>query len=111
MGWSGRRTPARSTRRRSPTPTPRTSPSSSATPTTPGVAFAREDRNWYTDEFLAPPEWAHVFGDLGFTVLSRAQLTTALSAVDTSVLTRAEWRQVRAYGITTLGGVLFNAWA
>ncbi|MBC3986937.1 hypothetical protein H8N01_31220 [Streptomyces sp. AC536] len=77
----------------------------------PWVAFAREDRNWYTDEFLAPPPWAHVFGDLGFTVLSRAQLTTALSAVDTSVLTRTEWRQVRAYGVTTLGGVLFNAWA
>lgn len=29
-----------------------------------------------------------------------------LSDVDTSVLTRGEWQQVRCYGITTLGGVL-----
>ena len=34
----------------------------------------------------------------------------ALSDIDTSVLTGGEWREVRLYGITTLGGVLFNAW-
>lgn len=76
----------------------------------PWIAFAEERRNWYTEEFLAPPPWARAFSDLGFTVLDRARLITPLSEVDTSVLTRAEWRKVRSYGITTLGGVLFNAW-
>jgi hypothetical protein len=46
----------------------------------------------------------------GFVVLDRAQLTLSLSDIDTSVLTQGEWREVRFYGITTLGGVLFNAW-
>ncbi len=77
----------------------------------PWIAFARERRDWYTEEFLAPPPWAHAFADLGFAVLGRAQLTLPLPDVDTSVLTRGEWREVRFYGITTLGGVLFNAWA
>ncbi|CUW33210.1 hypothetical protein TUE45_pSRTUE45c_0578 (plasmid) [Streptomyces reticuli] len=76
----------------------------------PWIAFAQERRDWYTEEFLAPPPWAHTFADLGFVVLDRAQLTLPLSDIDTSVLTRAEWRQIRSYGITTLGGVLFNAW-
>ncbi|MFH8800855.1 hypothetical protein ACH4F6_14830 [Streptomyces sp. NPDC017936] len=76
----------------------------------PWTAFARERREWYTEEFLAPPPWAHAFTDHGFAVLDRAQLTLPLSDVDTSVLTRGEWREVRSYGITTLGGVLFNSW-
>ncbi|MGW5639905.1 hypothetical protein [Streptomyces sp. NPDC003832] len=76
----------------------------------PWIAFATEHRDWYTDEFLAPPPWAHVFTGLGFSVLDRTQLTLPLSAVDTSVLSRGEWRALRAHGITTLGGVLFNAW-
>jgi hypothetical protein len=76
----------------------------------PWIAFARERRDWYTEDFLAPPPWAHTFTDLGFAVLDRAQLTQPLSDIDTSVLTQGEWRQVRLYGITTLGGVLFNAW-
>ncbi|MGX1219178.1 hypothetical protein RKD42_000437 [Streptomyces ambofaciens] len=29
--------------------------------------------------------------------------------MDTSVLTQGEWREVRLYGSTTLGGLLFNA--
>ncbi|MER7196168.1 hypothetical protein [Streptomyces flaveolus] len=33
-----------------------------------------------------------------------------LSDVDTSVLSQGEWREIRLYGITTLGGTLFNAW-
>jgi hypothetical protein len=37
-------------------------------------------------------------------------LATPLSDVDTSVLGPGEWREVRFYSITTLGGVLFNAW-
>ncbi|GGX29450.1 hypothetical protein [Streptomyces lomondensis] len=76
----------------------------------PWIAFAQERRNWYTEEFSAVPPWAPAFGDLGFTVLNRAQLTMPLSDVDTSVLTRGEWRAVRSYRITTLGGVLFNSW-
>ncbi|MFC8709480.1 hypothetical protein ACFUCQ_06000 [Streptomyces sp. NPDC057197] len=43
-------------------------------------------------------------------VLNSEQLATPLSDVDTSVPTQGEWRQVRFYDITTLGGVLFNAW-
>ncbi|MER6342883.1 hypothetical protein ACWC10_01520 [Streptomyces sp. NPDC001595] len=76
----------------------------------PWIAFARERRDWYTEEFTAPPPWARTFADLGFVVLDRAQLTLPLADVDTSVLTRGEWRAVRHHGITTLGGVLFNAW-
>jgi hypothetical protein len=76
----------------------------------PWIAFAQERRDWYTEEFLAPPPWAPAFADLGFVVLDRAQLILPLSDIDTSVLTQGEWREVRLYGITTLGGVLFNAW-
>lgn len=76
----------------------------------PWIAFAQERRDWYTEEFLPPPPWAHAFADLGFGVLDRAQLTLPLSDIDTSVLTQGEWREVRLYGISTLGGVLFNAW-
>ncbi|WBO61775.1 hypothetical protein [Streptomyces camelliae] len=76
----------------------------------PWIAFAQERRDWYSEEFLAPPPWARTFADLGFEVLDRALLTLPLPDVDTSVLTKAEWREVRYYGITTLGGVLFNAW-
>jgi hypothetical protein len=76
----------------------------------PWVAFAQALRDWFGDDFLAPPPWAHAFADAGFTVLSSERLATPLSDVDTSVLTRGEWREVRLYGVTTLGGVLFNAW-
>jgi hypothetical protein len=72
--------------------------------------FAEELRDWYTDEFLTPPPWAHAFADLGFAVLDRVRLTAPLADIDTSVLTQGEWRHVRFYGITTLGGVLFNSW-
>jgi hypothetical protein len=76
----------------------------------PWVAFANARRDWYGEDFLAPPPWAHAFANAGFTVLSSERLATPLSGVDTSVLTQGEWREVRFYGITTLGGVLFNAW-
>ncbi|MDQ0757685.1 hypothetical protein QFZ32_009153 [Streptomyces canus] len=76
----------------------------------PWIAFAQTRRDWYGEEFLAPPPWAHTFTNAGFVVLSCEQLATPLSNVDTSVLTQGEWREVRFYGITTLGGVLFNAW-
>ncbi|MER5597715.1 hypothetical protein [Streptomyces sp. NPDC002265] len=76
----------------------------------PWIAFARERRDWYSEEFLEPPSWAGAFAHAGFVVLNREQLTTPLSDVDTSVLTQGEWREIRFYGITTLGGVIFNAW-
>ncbi|MEV8550186.1 hypothetical protein AB0L04_10210 [Streptomyces glaucescens] len=76
----------------------------------PWIAFTRERRDWYTEEFVPPPPWARVFTGLGFTVLDRGRLALPLTEFDTSVLTRGEWREVRHYGITTLGGVLFNAW-
>ncbi|MEH6373540.1 hypothetical protein V7793_04140 [Streptomyces sp. KLMMK] len=76
----------------------------------PWIAFAQERRDWYNEEFLAPPPWAHVFARAGFVVLGREQLVAPLSGVDTSVLTKGEWRDVRYYGITALGGLLFNAW-
>lgn len=76
----------------------------------PWVAFANTRRDLYGEDFLAPPPWAHAFANTGFTVLSSERLATPLSDVDTSVLTQGEWREVRFYGITTLGGVLFNAW-
>ncbi len=76
----------------------------------PWIAFAHTRRNWYGEEFLAPPPWAHAFTDADFVVLSSELLATPLSDVDTSVLGPGEWREVRFYSITTLGGVLFNAW-
>ncbi|MEW2812170.1 hypothetical protein AB0929_34595 [Streptomyces massasporeus] len=76
----------------------------------PWIAFAAELQDWYADEFLTPPPWAHAFADLGFEVLDRVRLTTPLTDVDTSVLTLGERRDIRLYGITTLGGVVFNSW-
>ncbi|MEU0899229.1 hypothetical protein [Streptomyces massasporeus] len=38
------------------------------------------------------------------------RLTTPLTDVDTTVLTPGERRDIRLYGVATLGGVLFNAW-
>ncbi|QTD99865.1 hypothetical protein [Streptomyces cyanogenus] len=76
----------------------------------PWIAFAQERREWYSEEFVAPPPWAGTFTQAGFEVFDREQLTTPLSDVNTSILTQGEWRQIRAYGITTLGGVIFNAW-
>ncbi|MET9514153.1 hypothetical protein [Streptomyces sp. NPDC002994] len=76
----------------------------------PWVAFARDRRRWDTREYLAPPPWACAFTHAGLEVLSGEQLSTPLSDVDTSVLTQGEWRQIRYAEITTLGGVLFNAW-
>ncbi|MFQ6199474.1 hypothetical protein [Streptomyces sp. NPDC000405] len=76
----------------------------------PWIAFAQARRDGYGEEFLAPPPWAQVFTDACFVVLSGEQLATPLCDVDTSVLGPGEWREVRYRSITTLGGVLFNAW-
>jgi hypothetical protein len=77
----------------------------------PWIAFAETRRNWYTEQFTTPPPWARSFSDAGFVVLTREQLTRPLSDADTSALTREERRQARCYGVDTLGGLLFNAWA
>ncbi|MGW7165408.1 hypothetical protein ACWGH3_08915 [Streptomyces sp. NPDC054884] len=74
------------------------------------IAFARTRRNWYSEEFVAPPSWAGTFAQAGFVVLDRERLATPLADVDTSGLSRTEWRAIRLYGVTTLGGVIFNAW-
>ncbi|MFD7630134.1 hypothetical protein ACFV7Q_29615 [Streptomyces sp. NPDC059851] len=78
----------------------------------PWVAFVRERRDWYADPdgFLDAPPWAGAFAAAGFTVLTGGQLAVPLAGVDTAVLSPVEWRQVRLYGVTTLGGLLFNAW-
>ncbi|WP_328544679.1 hypothetical protein [Streptomyces europaeiscabiei] len=76
----------------------------------PWIAFAQMRRDWYREEFVAPPPWAGTFVHAGFLVLDREQLTASLADVDTSDLSQGEWREIRLYGITTLGGVIFNAW-
>ncbi|MDX3780567.1 hypothetical protein [Streptomyces europaeiscabiei] len=76
----------------------------------PWIAFAQMRRDWYSEEFVAPPPWAGTFVHAGFLVLDREQLTAPLADVDTSDLSQGEWREIRFYGITTLGGVIFNAW-
>ncbi|MEU2550164.1 hypothetical protein ABZ589_00465 [Streptomyces sp. NPDC013313] len=76
----------------------------------PWIAFAQERGDWCSEDFVAPPPWAGTFAYAGFVVLDREQLATPLSDVDTSGLTSGEWREIRFYGVTTLGGVLFNAW-
>ncbi|MDX2760583.1 hypothetical protein [Streptomyces europaeiscabiei] len=43
-------------------------------------------------------------------VLTDKQLVTPLSEVASSSQSQAEWRQVRYHGVTTLGGMHFNAW-
>lgn len=37
-------------------------------------------------------------------------LGTPLADLDTSGFSRTEWHQIGCFGLTTLGGVLFNAW-
>ncbi|MEV6123975.1 hypothetical protein AB0M23_26290 [Streptomyces sp. NPDC052077] len=76
----------------------------------PWVAFARERRNRYAEEFLPPPPWAAAFTEAGLTVLGGDLLALPLARVDTSGWGRYEWRRVRLHGVHTLGGVLFNAW-
>lgn len=76
----------------------------------PWIAFAEERRTGYDDGFASPPPWSDVFPASGFDVLTAEQLGTPLADLDTSVFSRAEWHQIGYFGITTLGGVLFNAW-
>ena len=61
-------------------------------------------------EFVDPPGWSAAFGEYGFTVMSRQLLGTPLTAVDTSALTRAEWRQIHHWRAATVGETVFNGW-
>jgi hypothetical protein len=74
------------------------------------VAFVSEQSLCYQDEFRDPPTWSWPLAVSGFVVMSAEQLSTPLSEVDTAVLTDMEWREARFWGVTRLGGVLFNAW-
>ncbi|MEU6059399.1 hypothetical protein [Streptomyces sp. NPDC047097] len=76
----------------------------------PWVAFTAERRDWYDDHFLDPPSWAHAFVEAGFTVPDRAWLRTPLASLHRSILASTEWRAARFYGVSVLGGVLFNSW-
>ncbi|EFL22646.1 hypothetical protein SSOG_02360 [Streptomyces himastatinicus ATCC 53653] len=76
----------------------------------PWIAFAEERRTWYDDGFASPPPWSGVFPASGFDVLTAEHLGTPLADLDTSGFSRAERHQISCFGITTLGGVLFNAW-
>ncbi len=38
------------------------------------------------------------------------RLRRGAADLNTSGFSRAEWHQISCFGITTLGGVLFNAW-
>lgn len=76
----------------------------------PLIAFVSEQRLFYRDEFRDAPAWSRPLVDSGFAVLSSEQLSTPLSEVDAAVLTDMEWREARFWGITHLGGALFNSW-
>lgn len=76
----------------------------------PLIAFVSEQRLCYENEFLDPPAWSWPLVESGFLLLSVEQLSTPLSEVDTAVLTDMEWREVRFWGVTQLGGVLFHSW-
>ncbi|MEU7165476.1 hypothetical protein AB0A70_12650 [Streptomyces morookaense] len=77
----------------------------------PWIAFARERQDWYgAGDFIEPPPWSQPFAAVGFSLLSAGQLETPLTDLDTSMLSRAERYQIDFFALTTLGGVLFNAW-
>jgi hypothetical protein len=76
----------------------------------PLIAFVSEQCLCYENEFLDPPAWSWPLVESGFLLLSAEQLSTPLSEVDTAVLTDMEWREVRFWGVTQLGGVLFHSW-
>ncbi|MDX2650064.1 hypothetical protein PV341_42215 [Streptomyces sp. PA03-1a] len=76
----------------------------------PWIAFVQRLGDWQSEEFVAPPPWASSFEHAGFVALARRQLATGLTDLDTSGLSQSEWREIRYSGVTTLGGVIFNAW-
>jgi hypothetical protein len=76
----------------------------------PLIAFVATRAPYYATEFAEPPGWSEVLTHSGFTVMPRSELLAPLSDVDTTGLSEMEWREVRFWKITTLGGVLFNSW-
>ncbi|MBO8202678.1 hypothetical protein JW613_31015 [Streptomyces smyrnaeus] len=76
----------------------------------PLIAFVGDRRCWYTDEFQNPPTWSTVLTNVGFVVLSAAQLQSPLAESDTSALSATEWCQIKHWRPETLGATLFNSW-
>ncbi|MEU4423078.1 hypothetical protein AB0F81_20835 [Actinoplanes sp. NPDC024001] len=78
----------------------------------PWVAVTEDGTGNWADPrvFVDPPAWTGVFGDLGFTVLSRAVLGAPLSDVDTSALRWPDWTQIRSWKPETVGRTIFNCW-
>ncbi|MFB8043505.1 hypothetical protein ACFC8F_19735 [Streptomyces hydrogenans] len=76
----------------------------------PLIAFVGDRRYWYTDEFQEPPAWATTLTDIGYVVLSAAQLLSPLTESDTSPLSATERRQIKHWRPQTLGATLFNSW-
>lgn len=76
----------------------------------PLTAFVTGRQYWYTDEFREAPAWAGTLAELGFVVLSAAQLHSPLMDADTSALSAAEWQQIRRWRPGSLGAALFNSW-
>ncbi|MFI0820417.1 hypothetical protein ACH4TX_29635 [Streptomyces sp. NPDC021098] len=76
----------------------------------PWIAFAEKRLDWYEGGFASPPPWCDVLSAAGFDVLTAEYLGTPLADLDSSGFSRADWRRISYFGITTLGGVLFNSW-
>lgn len=78
----------------------------------PLIAFVADSAaSWLEPRvFVEPPGWAGAFAERGFTVLGRELLESPLTAVDTSALTRAEWRQIHGWKATAVGETVFNGW-
>ncbi|RSS50372.1 hypothetical protein EF912_21895 [Streptomyces sp. WAC07061] len=76
----------------------------------PLIAFVGDRRYWYTDEFREPPPWVTALTNVGFVVLSAAQLLSPLTESDTSALSATECRQIKHWRPATLGATLFNSW-
>ncbi|MER6473230.1 hypothetical protein [Streptomyces collinus] len=60
--------------------------------------------------FTSPPAWADAFEPGGFRLLNVEELSTPLTAADTSELAEAELEQVRYWRPSTIGELMFNWW-
>ncbi|MFC6567582.1 hypothetical protein [Actinoplanes utahensis] len=78
----------------------------------PLIAFVADSAaSWLEPRmFRDSPAWAEAFAERGFTVMGRELLESPLTAVDTSALTKAEWRQIHGWKATTVGETVFNGW-
>ncbi|MEV7690382.1 hypothetical protein ACFW1F_26930 [Streptomyces bungoensis] len=60
--------------------------------------------------FTSPPAWANAFELGGFRLLDVEELSMPLAATDISDLAEAELEQVRHWGPSTVGELMFNWW-